>query len=412
MALGTALIHGLRLTPTGERPYIITSNGYRTDITQLLTCEHPDEFKPYHGSKLIGFDHEISLIDLVGGGVEARIIGARIHSEVQPVDTAIKVCDSSRIRNAQRWELLEALMNAQAQGDPVATKLIQIFGLYRDDRALLILQARHPLTLRQVIGPRKLHQRFQNQKPPGRVERMFLGEVLKALDLESPHIDIKRSSRAIKKDSTTFQIALGRAVIKSLEHLTSFCRAHFPAAQGPFLSHRDFKPENILIAGAFPVTGDINRRKGFRPEQLIAAHAIDFGLAHIFTEGTKPVSDFFMNEGPYISPRKAQDPIGDPYIDIYGLGLILYEILTHHAAIGSYLDWNNEALQSGRVPLIRIENTPWPKELPVGLQRVIQRCVAPSGYEIYDPETTGSIAQMRRYESAAEVLAAYDAALV
>ena len=85
------------------------------------------------------------------------------------------------------------------------------------------------------------------------------------------------------------------------------------AAHGHNVLHRDLKPENVLM------------RHGVEP--LIA----DFGLARLIGEPGVTRADMFVGTPKYASPEQASAAPLDARSDLYGLGLILFEMATGHA---------------------------------------------------------------------------------
>jgi WD40 repeat protein/serine/threonine protein kinase len=89
--------------------------------------------------------------------------------------------------------------------------------------------------------------------------------------------------------------------------------------------HRDLKPGNIMLqtpAAAVPAAGD---RPGLVPRVM------DFGLAKLAAEdGDQTRSGVPIGSPPYMAPEQAAGRLRDlgPATDVYGLGAILYEVLT------------------------------------------------------------------------------------
>jgi len=112
-------------------------------------------------------------------------------------------------------------------------------------------------------------------------------------------------------DPTSGQAArLIRALALALQH-----------AHDEGILHRDLKPSNILLQGD-PNEPDLD---GFVPR------ISDFGLAKFADEvGGETRSDTPMGSPPYMAPEQALGRMQDigPGSDIYGLGAILYQLLT------------------------------------------------------------------------------------
>lgn len=92
--------------------------------------------------------------------------------------------------------------------------------------------------------------------------------------------------------------------------------------------HRDLKPSNILLK---PAPGLSTRTTDSRPELSHWLPKIaDFGLAHITNQPTLTLPGQRLGTPSYMAPEQvsANPQKSGPATDIYGLGAILYELLT------------------------------------------------------------------------------------
>ena len=103
------------------------------------------------------------------------------------------------------------------------------------------------------------------------------------------------------------QLSTGRAVAIARNLLTALAHAH-----GQGVLHRDLKPENIIVTS----------RDG-APRAVL----IDFGLAHVLDEAGLTARGMCIGSPSYLSPERLA---GDQYnarADLYGVGVLLYEML-------------------------------------------------------------------------------------
>lgn len=82
------------------------------------------------------------------------------------------------------------------------------------------------------------------------------------------------------------------------------------AAHAAGIIHRDLKPSNILIT-------DDGRVK-----------VIDFGLAKLRDFGVKTTNEQRIGTAMYMAPEQAKGAPADPRMDVYAMGMMLYEALT------------------------------------------------------------------------------------
>ena len=115
--------------------------------------------------------------------------------------------------------------------------------------------------------------------------------------------------------------------------------------------HRDVTPENVLLTPEGP-------------------KLIDFGIAALDGEvGDERLNDF--GTPPYVAPERLRGVTADPAIDVYGLGVMLFEMFTGHLP---YPERTWEALEVVR----RIGPPPAPEVpgLPPELARLCQSCLS------------------------------------
>ena len=147
------------------------------------------------------------------------------------------------------------------------------------------------------------------------------------------------------------------------------------AAHAAGFTHRDLKPDNILITG--PQTPHPGRVK-----------ILDFGLAkHAAsmpqTEATRTIAAVtnpgtVMGTVAYMSPEQARGQEGDSRSDQFSFGLIVYELAARKRAFA------RPSAAETMAAIIRDEAEPLPPSVPSPLRWVVERCLAKDPAERYD----------------------------
>jgi serine/threonine-protein kinase len=120
--------------------------------------------------------------------------------------------------------------------------------------------------------------------------------------------------------------------------------------------HRDLKPENLLVT-----------REGL-------LKVIDFGIAKLSSLGVRTSAEQRLGTALYMAPEQIQGAATDPRMDVYALGLVLYEALTgvHPIITGAASVFEVCACQLHRVPRPFAEAAPW---APPALAELVDRAV-------------------------------------
>lgn len=142
-------------------------------------------------------------------------------------------------------------------------------------------------------------------------------------------------------------LEIGRQIAWALDH-----------AHKRGLIHRDVKPSNILL--------------GLGGQYLLS----DFGVAFVSERTRLTRTDKFMVGTPaYMSPEQAEQHPFDHRVDIYALGIVLYEMLTGRAPyIGDLEMMILYGHVHGEAPPLR----QWRPEVPASVVQVIERAMAKS----------------------------------
>jgi serine/threonine protein kinase len=124
--------------------------------------------------------------------------------------------------------------------------------------------------------------------------------------------------------------------------------------------HRDIKPANIILRGGIPVL-------------------VDFDVAYPLKPGHKPRE--CMGTDPYMAPEQCVKEELSPATDIYGVGAVLYEMLTGRWPFEAELMHNPEhKTLEERYPQIRGRRPPLPStfnaQTSPGLEAMVMKCLA------------------------------------
>jgi serine/threonine-protein kinase len=130
--------------------------------------------------------------------------------------------------------------------------------------------------------------------------------------------------------------------------------ARDPNGQPLHLIHRDISPHNILLSS----TGVVK--------------LIDFGVARTAAALHRTQAGLVKGKYPYMAPEQLLGQTIDRRVDIYALGLVLYELLTNVRAIPGKTEL--EQIDNARAPRIRpIEQIRG--NTPVPLRQIIESCI-------------------------------------
>ncbi len=200
----------------------------------------------------------------------------------------------------------------------------------------------------------------------GAVRARFLHEARTASKLEHPNIcsvyDVGETANGAPFIVTPFidgvsvrgLLKLGRPSVSKIIDIISQVCAGLQVAHAAGIIHRDIKPSNLMIT-----------RDG-------SVQIVDFGIATFRGEDTTETS---ITEGTvaYMSPERIRDLPADHRVDIWSVGVALYEMISGVRPFGT----DDPELTAYRI----IHETPRPlsglnSEAPAALIRIVEKCLA------------------------------------
>ncbi|MBX9792390.1 MAG: protein kinase [Pirellulales bacterium] len=154
--------------------------------------------------------------------------------------------------------------------------------------------------------------------------------------------------------------------------------------------HRDIKPSNVVLE---PIGDelDLTVDKSRAPSLRFTPKLVDFGLAKLegSNDGETRTGTMLGTPG-YMAPEQIEGRLADiaPATDVYGLGTVLYELLTGRCPFAA-----TSVAHSARLVLSEEPTRPrqWNRSVPADLEAICLKCLEKS--------------PSRRYASAAELAA-------
>ncbi len=215
---------------------------------------------------------------------------------------------------AERYELLERL------GDGAMGVVFRARDLYVDGaHEIVAVKLVHPALARdpQVVGRFRREARILAELDHPNVCRMYeLVSADDALLLALEHIDGVSLERYLEER--------GPLPLDECVALTEQICAALAAAHERDVVHRDLKPANVLVEGAGVQGSSFHR--GLR------AKVVDFGLGKVLSghvAGTVLTDENMVFGTPeYMSPEQAAGEVTDHRVDVYSLGVVVFELLT------------------------------------------------------------------------------------
>jgi eukaryotic-like serine/threonine-protein kinase len=180
--------------------------------------------------------------------------------------------------------------------------------------------------------------------------------VLRVFDLgESDGIQFLTMQFVDGRDLSTILKKQGKLPTDRLLRVFRQTAEGLKAAHDQSVTHRDLKPQNIML------------------DSTDRVYVTDFGMAKSSEQSGMTQTGAVIGTPFYMSPEQVKgEPVG-PQSDIFSLGVILYQMATGIVPFGGATPFE--------VMITRIQRPPKPvrelnPELPVYLQKIIERCLA------------------------------------
>ena len=167
----------------------------------------------------------------------------------------------------------------------------------------------------------------------------------------------------------------GRLAPERVVHIASQILDALEEAHSQGVVHRDLKPDNILLSN--------------RAGNLDFVKVVDFGLAKVAEQATLTKTGEVFGTPVYISPEQARGQRSDHRVDLYALGVVLYEMFTGAPPFRGHSSMALLMKHMRERPPSFVQSAP-DLELGAALQQVVMRALEKRPQDRY-----GSAAEMR-----------------
>ncbi|RKI72763.1 serine/threonine protein kinase [Corallococcus sp. AB049A] len=241
------------------------------------------------------------------------------------------------------------------------------------------------------LGEAQLAARLDH---PNVVQIFDFGEVDGSYFLAMEYIDGPTLRRLIKRSTELKQplspAVCAKMVASAAEGLAFAHELTDPETGAPLgLVHRDISPENVLVS-----------RQG-------AVKVVDFGIAKVAGQSHRTATGVVKGKIAYMPPEQLQAKAMDGRVDVYALGIVLYELLTGKRPFDATTDVSmmQAILFEPFVPALKRR-----PDLPEAMQRILERALAKDREQRY-PDCRAFQADLERFVlSLGEPVGAYQIA--
>ncbi|CAM4527940.1 serine/threonine protein kinase [Corallococcus exiguus] len=241
------------------------------------------------------------------------------------------------------------------------------------------------------LGEAQLAARLDH---PNVVQIFDFGEADGSYFLAMEYIDGPTLRRLIKRSQELKQPlpagVCAKMVAAAAEGLAFAHELADPETGAPLgLVHRDISPENVLVS-----------RQG-------AVKVVDFGIAKVAGQGHRTQTGVVKGKVAYMPPEQLQARPMDGRVDVYALGIVLYELLTGRRPFDATTDVGmmQAILFEPYVPAVQRR-----PDLPEAMQRILEKALAKDRAERY-PDCRAFQADLERFVvSLGEPVGAYQIA--